>query len=89
MMARVDFNVDTGSLEHPYAFSILSVTIFSPVDSYTPFGGEVRKEGEGSAGPGFDIASARDISKLNDGGTIRLYAFENMQGTLLPENTDP
>ena len=89
MMARVDFNIDTGSLERPYAFSVRSVTIFSPVDAYTPFDGDVRKEGDADSAPGFDSASARDISLLNNGGTIRLYAFENMQGTLLPGNTDP
>lgn len=36
-----------------------------------------------------DSASAEDIAVLDDGGVISLYAYENLQGTLLPGNKDP
>lgn len=36
-----------------------------------------------------DYASTDDIYALNNGGNIVFYVLENMQGTLLPENTDP
>ena len=89
MMARVDFSIDTHLLDYPESFSVSSVRICSPVDIFTPFAGPVAKEHSGEPDYDFDIASAMDISRLNSGGTIRLYTFENMQGTLLPGNTDP
>ena len=89
MMARVDFNIDTKSLLNPRGFKVTSVSICNPVDAYTPFDPEVRKEGAADAAPVFDSASGQDISRLNNGGTIRLYAFENLQGTLLAGNDDP
>ena len=89
MMARVDLNIDTKSLDSPSGFKVISVSVFNPVDTYTPFDAEVRKKGAANAGPSFDSASSQDISRLNNGGTIRLYAFENLQGTLLPGNRDP
>ena len=36
-----------------------------------------------------DFLSASDISTLNDGGEVSLYFLENLQGVLLPANTDP
>lgn len=42
-----------------------------------------------SEGSAFDISSAEDVSALNAGRSISLYGYENMQGTLLPGNTDP
>ena len=89
MMARVDFSVDKQYLEYPYGFSISSVRIISPVDAYVPFSGNVMKTGGDGNGQSIDNASRQDIRLLNRGGTISLYTFENMQGTLLHGNTDP
>ncbi len=36
-----------------------------------------------------DYASASDLVSINNGGSIYFYTFENCQGTLLPDNTDP
>ena len=90
MMARVDFSIDTRFLEHPDGFHVSSVGIFNPVDAYIPFAGDIRKD-HAAEPPGyvFDSAAYLDVILLNQGGTIRLYTFENMQGTLLPGNTDP
>lgn len=42
-----------------------------------------------SPGGTFDMSSSEDVAVLNSGGSLSLYAYENMQGTLLPGNTDP
>ena len=36
-----------------------------------------------------DHLSAADIATLNNGGEVSLYFLENLQGVLLPSNTDP
>ena len=89
MMARIDFSIDKRLLDYPGSFRVNSVRICSPVSSFTPFTEAIGREHEGQPGYDFDSASEDDISRLNSGGTVRLYAFENMQGTLLPGNTDP
>ena len=89
MMARVDLRVDTRLLDSESLFSVRSVRIFNAINSYSPFTPSARQEHSGSVEYNFDSASSSDISSLNRGGTISLYAFENMQGTLLPGNTNP
>ena len=89
MLARVEFGVDRSSLHSPEGFRITGVSIFNPVEAYTPFAGNVSREHSGGAGYVFDSASPTDLSRLNSGSKAILYAFENMQGTLLPGNTDP
>lgn len=42
-----------------------------------------------SEGNAFDTSSAADVLAVNSGRSISLYAYENMQGTLLPGNSDP
>lgn len=37
----------------------------------------------------YDHASAKDLSTVQNGGTISMYTYENMQGNLLPNNKDP
>jgi len=36
-----------------------------------------------------DVLSASDIQTLNNGGSVNIYFLENLQGELLPGNTDP
>jgi len=36
-----------------------------------------------------DILSSSDIQTLNNGGAVNIYFLENLQGELLPGNTDP
>ena len=38
---------------------------------------------------GGDYLSSADINTLNNGGTVGIYFLENLQGILLPGNTDP
>ena len=89
MMARVDFKVDRGRLENPAGFRVKAVRICNPVNRFTPFSDAVRRERSGKPDYSFDEATSSDLSSINSGYTISLYAFENMQGTLLPGNTDP
>lgn len=89
MLARVDLKVETRMLDTPRWFNVRSVRIRNAINSYLPFSPSVSQEHSGRIDYAFDDASARDISTLNRGGTISLYAFENMQGELLRGNTDP
>lgn len=43
---------------------------------------------DGTRAPGDHLSSA-DITKANNGETISLYFLENLQGELMPGNTDP
>lgn len=85
MLARIDFAVNLEDIEKG-CFTVNSVDLYSAVSSYTPF--EESVSGDGGDGC-FDSAGTYDITTLNNGGTITLYAFENMQGNLLSGNTDP
>lgn len=89
MLARVDLKVDTRLLETQSQFKVKSVSIYNAINTYSPFTPAVKQEHKGRIEYSFDSASSTDVSILNRGGTISLYAFENMQGTLLPGNTDP
>ncbi len=89
MMARVDFRVDKGSLDCPGGFTVRSVRVCSPVSAYTPFTIGVASMHAGTPEYIFDSATRQELARLNNGGTVCLYTFENMQGTLLPGNTDP
>lgn len=89
MLARVDLNIDTRLLDTGSLFSVKAVRIFNAINTYSPFTSPARQEHTGKVEYSFDDASSTDISNLNSGRTISLYAFENMQGTLLPGNTDP
>ena len=89
MLARVDLKVDTRLLKMQSQFNVKSVSIYNAINTYSPFTPAVRQEHRGRVEYTFDSASSSDVSSLNRGGTISLYAFENMQGTLLPGNTDP
>lgn len=89
MLARVDLKVDTRLLKMQSQFNVKSVSIYNAINTYSPFTPAVRQEHRGRVEYTFDSASSSDVSILNRGGTISLYAFENMQGTLLPGNTDP
>lgn len=89
MMARVDFKVKKDRLDSPGGFRVRSERVLSPVDSYTPFAPSVASTHSGTPDYIPDSATRQELARLNSGGTVSLYTFENMQGTLLPGNTDP
>lgn len=37
----------------------------------------------------FDYATPEDLAVIQNGGTISMYTYENLMGTLLPRNNDP
>lgn len=49
---------------------------------------EFTKEGNYDDTPVGDVMTEEDIARLNDGETVSLYFVENLQGELLPGNTD-
>lgn len=92
MMARVDLVVDPSRLGHADSnggFTVKSVSIFNAINRYSPLAENRSSKVDGSLNYSFDHASSEDISTLNSGGKISLYAFENLQGTSLPYNNDP
>lgn len=89
MLARVDLTIDTKRLDNPEWFSVKYAKICNAINTYTTFSTSARQEHFGSIDHSFDYASSADVTRLGSGETVSLYAFENMQGTLLPGNTDP
>lgn len=89
MMAKVNFKIDKSYLANPSAFEVKGVKIYNAINSYAPFTANVKQAHSGSIDYSFDKASASDVTAINSGSAIDLYAFENMQGTLLSGNTDP
>ena len=89
MLARVDFRVDRSLLATPSGLSVKDVRLHNAASAFTPFSESV-SAGEGQVlQESFDYASPSDLAVLEGGGAISLYAFENMQGTLLQGNSDP
>lgn len=88
MLARIDLSVDTSGLPSG-SFAVSGATVRSGVSSYAVFTDTWKQPSDGSTSESFDSASSNDIASLNRGEVISLYAFENMQGTLLPGNSDP
>lgn len=92
LMARVDFKIDCSLLKHAdleNGFQVKSLKLFNATTSMKPLSSDGIKKEKGSQTGSFDYASTSDVSTLNRGGSISLYAMENMQGDLLPSNVDP
>lgn len=84
LVAKVCLDVDSGAT----GLEVVSVSLLQTPLTVRPFaeGGNCSRNGETAAG---DCASSADLSLLASGGTVSFYMFENMQGTLLGDNTDP
>ncbi|MDO5442101.1 MAG: DUF4906 domain-containing protein [Bacteroidia bacterium] len=89
MMARIDFKVDKSSLENPDGFVIERIRLFNAIGSYLPFSEKNSQKHDGYYDSVLDVASESDLIGANSGESVTLYAFENMQGDLLPDNDDP
>lgn len=86
LVSKVDFSVETGVLK---GLEITSVRLCQAAGVIRPFmegGSRILYADEAVDG---DYASDEDISRLTAGESIFLYATENCQGLLLPDNTDP
>lgn len=87
LVAKFNFSLSTSRITQG-TFTPSSVRLLQSARSVHPFveGGKALVDGDVFDG---DAASEDDMQVLRDGGTIVLYALENCQGTLLPNNTSP
>lgn len=82
MVSRITFSAESSSLPGFRVTSVrlmnapMDVTCFQPSSATT-------RTAEG------DSATDRDLDIINSGGSADFYMFENCQGVLLPDNTDP
>lgn len=83
LVSKVTLTVDCGDT----GLEVSSVRLRQAPLSVRPFeeNGSCARQNEVAEG---DYASGDDLEILNAGGRICFYMFENMQGTLLPDNTD-
>ena len=89
LASRLDFTVDTSSLEHG-SMTFTSMTV-RQMNRRCPFFASGAASTEGGVCDG-DIASAEDLAGINalgSGYSTSFYLLENMQGTILPGNDDP
>lgn len=87
LAARYSFMVDRSGLQHG-SFEVTSVRLKQAANTVGIFSGGCRATSGTMVSDG-DYASPGDLESVNIGGRINLYMLENMQGTLLPGNTDP
>ena len=84
LVAKITLDVECGNT----GLHVSSVALKQVPMKVRPFAetGSRVSEGEVSCG---DHSSDADVRSLNEGGVACFYMLENMQGTLLPGNTDP
>ena len=87
LFAKYAFRLDKSGLEYG-DFAVSSVRLRQVSSSVEVFNPEYKALSESGVFDG-DYASAADISNVNSSGAIYLYIPENLQGTLLPGNSDP
>ncbi len=84
LASKVALDVDCGDT----GLKVTGVSLVQAPLSVCPFASDGSKAVAGKVSEG-DFATSADLSVLNSGGSVCFYMFENMQGTLLPHNTDP
>lgn len=84
LVSKVMLEVDPGDT----GLEVTGVYLMQSPLSVCPFAPDGSKASEGMVSSG-DKATSADLVRLNQGGTVGFYMLENMQGTLLPGNTDP
>lgn len=86
LVSKTGLKIDMGTIK---GLDIKSVRLRQGAGKIWPFmegGSRIMDPSDAMDG---DHASTEDISRLMAGETIWLYAAENCQGVLLPDNTDP
>lgn len=84
LVSKVVLDVDCGDT----GLRVTGVALMQAPLSVQPFASDGSKALSGMVSAG-DHATAADLLILNHGGQVPFYVLENMQGTLLPGNTDP
>lgn len=88
LVSRVELKLSGELISSHGQFTLNSVKLRNCVKRLKPFlPGQKALKAE-DVGDG-DIASPSDIQKLNANESIVFYTLENMQGNLLPSNSDP
>ncbi len=85
LVTRISFSMDFGTLNGAQVSSVVLRQASSRVKA---FGTASKAESSEDVIDG-DYASEEDLAALNSGESLVLYALENCQGVLLPDNTDP
>ena len=85
LASKVSFSIDDSALGKVH---ITSVQLCQVPVATTPFIDSNKALSSSDVRAG-DSASQADLNQLNNGAEVFFYTFENMQGTLLPQNSDP
>ncbi len=81
-VSRISFSAESSSLP---GFRVTSVRLMNAPMDVTCF----RSSSAATSTADGDSATDRDLDIINSGGSADFYMFENCQGVLLPDNTDP
>jgi hypothetical protein len=82
LVARYDLLIDRSNLEG--SFEVTGVRLRNSVAVVFPFSAKAA-----TATLDGDMGTISDLQLLNAGSAVSFYMYENLQGTLLPENSDP
>ena len=88
LVSKVLLTLDKSEMNLHGAFTLNSVKLHNCPSRLKPFAQNQKALDASDVGDG-DLASADDLAKLNAGESVSFYILENMQGDLLPSNTDP
>ena len=86
LVARIDLTLSCADISEHGTFQVTSLQLRGCPSSIAPFAAAPLSAAAFGDG---DRASSDDLARLNAGGALSLYMLENLQGTLLPSNTDP
>ena len=82
LVARYDLLIDRSNLEG--SFEVTGVRLRNSAAVVFPFSAKAA-----TATLDGDMGTISDLQLLNAGSAVSFYMYENLQGTLLPENSDP
>lgn len=88
-ICRVNFRLDKSSLSSTSTFTVKEVFLENIPTYITPFSGRFVPSTSDEITISGDRANTSDLISVNNGDNITLYTYENVQGRLLPGNTDP
>ena len=88
LVSKVLLSLDKSEMNLHGTFTLNSVKLHNCPSRLKPFVQGQKAQNVSDVGDG-DLASSGDLSKLNAGESVCFYILENMQGNLLPSNSDP
>ncbi len=88
LVSKLQLTLDKSEMDLHGIFTLTSVKLLNCPSSLKPFQAGQKALDTADVGEG-DLASEADLEKLNAGESVCFYVLENMQGDLLPSNSDP